>query len=615
MPLDALTPSSRLAIVAHEALQATFEAINHSLSSDQWPAIIDLLNHLERAANGSLEPAVYLSAIPAGTGKTTTIIEFAKALMGDPTRASVGMLVTCNRVEEVEALAGKLGAWRDWLCVIVGEKHDKVRAMGDHETAQDAQVVVCTQAAIKQSLKSLRSFDDATRFHYQGRRRAIVAWDEALRFNRPVVLNPYRALRLAEALESIAPAASDALLQWVPLVRAAKEGHCEVPDFEAHGVDFPALEAAVADDEDTLAQAQALGVISGRTGYVIPDNRGGLLISYTPELPPNLMPVIVTDASAARHVHHASYAQMEGTRRIIRLKEASKTYHNMTLRIAPISASRSTYRDQKASRGKELINMAVAYVQRVAPERVLIVSYKNRFRMKGVAEGTIKEAINARLSPVERLRVSHLTWGRHTATNEHHDTPHVLLMGLNFLPRAASHAASGAALDKPMQTNAPDDHPTDTQVDDMHIGMLRDATLQALLRGNARKGVDGDCGTMTAVIPQVPQTGISDDDYRKMFPGVNLLHDASLVPAKPLRGKLRALSEIVVARMEAGDTEMANPDLAREMRMDLSNFRALVKRRDWQAWMVPRGLVRCRLKGRATGIRRTWGLSWTPPSP
>jgi hypothetical protein len=38
---------------------------------------------------------------------------------------------------------------------------------------------------------------------------------------------------------------------------------------------------------------------------------------------------------------------------------------------------------------------------------------------------------------------------------------------------------------------------------------------------------------MEVVIPQTRQTGLSKDDYRRMFPEVNLIDDTILMPPKP----------------------------------------------------------------------------------
>lgn len=96
MPLDALTTSLSLPQTAMTALRSMFAAGEHSPSVEQWAAIEDLLRHLEDAADGVLDRAVFVSAIPAGTGKTATIAQFAQALMGAPERSNVGMLITCT---------------------------------------------------------------------------------------------------------------------------------------------------------------------------------------------------------------------------------------------------------------------------------------------------------------------------------------------------------------------------------------------------------------------------------------------------------------------------------------------------------------------------------------
>lgn len=134
--------------------------------------------------------------------------------------------------------------------------------------------------------------------------------------------------------------------------------------------------------------------------------------------------------------------------------------------------------------------------------------------------------------------------------------------------------------------------------------MLRDATLQAILRGHARKSIDGDCGVMEVVIPQSRQTGLTNADYRGMFNGVVLVDDRLLMPAKPLKGRLRALSDIVSRRLGAGEREMTNPSLALELGMERQNFGALVNKPEWKAWVAAMGLHPGPLKGRIMGLRQ-----------
>ena len=321
------------------------------------------------------------------------------------------------------------------------------------------------------------------------------------------------------------------------------------------------------------------------------------VVTHYPEIPRSLMPVVVTDASAKVN---ASYSQMARSVPVSWLADAPKTYRNLTLRIVPTAASRSVYRDTKANRGRDLLDMAARYIASVpAGQDVLVVGYKGRFRLKGVVADTLDKALLERLKPEDRDRVRYLDYGKHTSTNAYRNVRHVMLLGLNFLPRAASHAASGAALDYDLKSN----HPTEDQIRAMHEGMLLDTTMQALLRGNARMGVDGgDCGEMEAIIPQTRQTGIPEDGYRLMFPGATIVADRLLMPSVPLKGRLGQLAGIVARRLQAGERELDNPSLYGEMSISKQQFTALVKLPAWQAHVAACGWRPQRLPGRTAGL-------------
>eukprot|EP01037_Dinobryon_pediforme_P005769 gene5768-5832_t len=601
------TTQPGLAATARASLEATFATGNHRPSAPQWTAIQDLLDHLQATAEGRVETAVYLSAIPAGTGKSASLAAFAAALCASPDHAHVGMLILCNRVTEVADMATALGEHRGRLRVICGDDHSDVLALGDHTTADDAQVVVATQASLRASLRVQRDFGLLSRFHYQGTPRAVRCWDEAYAMRRPVIINPDDVLRLNRLLQKQSPSAVIALLKMsLAIAEMTQSGRCTVPDLEALGVDFHKLREDAGDDEGLLDQISALRDVSGQSAWAYHGNLGqSVLVKHIPELPPSLLPVVVTDASAARGVNHEAYSQMEESGMpLIRLLEATKTYANMTLKLVPATASRSVFQDKRSPRGRELIEMAVRYIQAVAPDPVLVISYrKTRFPLAGVTEATIAKAINARLTEAEQHRVRHLTWGQHTATNAHADVPRVLLLGLNFLPPASHYAESAALLDKPMHTESPGDHPTPDQVRAVARGKLRDSVLQAVLRGAARKGNDGDCGDCEVVIPQTTQTGLSLDDYRVMFPGVSLVADTELLPRKVLKGKLGTLFKAVAEVLEQGHREIANQALRATLGMSKAAFNRLLKHPDWKAAMVHLEVVPQMLGGGLKGMR------------
>jgi len=602
---DMLPPT--LAETARADMERVFSKGGHRPSLAQWAAIVDYLEHAERAAEGNLKLAVFLSAIAPGTGKSVAVASFARAVARSADHDGVGVLILVNRLSEARDMAGADGleCVRDKLCLVTGKKSAaEMQRLGDHLEADTAQIVVTTQAALKETLRRSRDFHTTERYFYRGQRRRVVLWDEALSFNRPVLLDGDAVLRLAAPLRRQSPEAAAALKRWAADLDDHPAGTCAVPDFAALGVDFTRLEME-ADSDDQGAQARALAIISGEAGHVLRSNAAASsLVTYVPELPPSLLPVLVTDASAARGVNHQSYALMASRRPVVWLKEATKTYSNLTIRIVPTAASRSTYRKHGSTEGRDLIDMLVRYVQSVAPARVLVVSYKTAMSINGVQERTIQEAVNARLTPAERGRTDHLTWGTHTATNDHKATAHVVFAGLNFTPPAAAYAASGAALDRRMNTDAAADHPTADQVREMERGMLRDSTLQAVLRGAARMGVDGDCGTMEAVIPQAAQTGLSDADLSGMFPGCRIIRDLTLMPTKPLKGNLLKLAAAVIRRLEAGDLEMTDASLYGALGITRHSYGKLKAKPEWAAWLASGGLHQAKLGGGLIGLRR-----------
>lgn len=70
MPFDVVPATSGPAAAACADLTAAFAAYGHDPSDDQRTGIRDLLDHLERAADGALPTVLDVSAIPAGTGKS-----------------------------------------------------------------------------------------------------------------------------------------------------------------------------------------------------------------------------------------------------------------------------------------------------------------------------------------------------------------------------------------------------------------------------------------------------------------------------------------------------------------------------------------------------------------
>jgi hypothetical protein len=128
-----------------------------------------------KAASDGLSNALYVSPIPAGTGKSQSIAAFARALASSPAHSAAGMLILVNRIAEAQDMAEALVDHADRLCIYTSDAN--VNALGHHTEANDAQICIATQAALKTTLKtrSGQSFDTASRFHYHRQRHRLPA--------------------------------------------------------------------------------------------------------------------------------------------------------------------------------------------------------------------------------------------------------------------------------------------------------------------------------------------------------------------------------------------------------------------------------------------------------
>jgi hypothetical protein len=176
------------------------------------------------------------------------------------------MIIFVNRIVEAGDMAKALKEHRSKLCVITSDA--ETNALGDHEKADQAQLVVATQAALKMTMRKTRGdFDAATRFHYRDERRAVVTWDEAFAFNRPVVLDADTVAGLSKVMRRQSAVAANTLLRWAADVNTVS-GLYPVPDFEEMGVDFFRLEDDVGDRDELITHVKALAIISGSQGFV-----------------------------------------------------------------------------------------------------------------------------------------------------------------------------------------------------------------------------------------------------------------------------------------------------------------------------------------------------------
>lgn len=138
-----------------------------------------------------------------------------------------------------------------------------------------------------------------------------------------------------------------------------------------------------------------------------------------------------------------------------------------------------------------------------------------------------------------------------------------------------------------------DEHqPSEESVQDMYVDSLQYDALQGLVRCAARMGIKGDRGTTEAVVFQSNAAGIKADEWRGMFPEVNLVRHTVLVqsPEKKLTGRLKRMAEYVLKRLAQCATEISNPTTYTALGIEQRHFSTLVGKPEWQAFIASQGL-------------------------
>jgi len=542
--LDAVTTAvpGHVASGALADLRANFAQVGHHPSDDQWHALEALLETFDRLVDGRADPALYLSALDPGVGKTSAVIAYLRRLMASPDHRHAGVLLSLSRLGEIERLAKALSGKGVTLAVRTSD--DARNALSTVDEVEDAQVLIITQQRLTLVLDG-RRLSEARSLYYRGRPRALRIWDEsflpgeAIAMPNDDVLACVGWLRRADAPE---------LREWA--LRLAQEaenakdgGRVFVPvwdfadDSERKRHALAPLRALEAQGE-TLAgkhreTLETLLAMSGRTLSVRRDGRVPMptLVGYRRTIPDDLLPLVVLDASGRVRT---TYDDLATTMPLVRLPAAHKDYSGLTIRVWDRGGGKSSFGTEKAA---EPIVSAIADLIESSDDtgRWLVVGHKQVEGRVVDVEGTLRR----RLSPAKSALVDFITWGNHAASNDYADASRVVLAGTLFLPRSGYEALKRLCLDRdPDQLALTDDDLTDTE-----MGEHGHYVLQALCRASVRKAEEGGTRPCTAYIIASKRSGIRNR-LPEWFPGCRVESWEPRGP-KPLTGHSKMVFDYV----------------------------------------------------------------------
>ncbi len=547
-PSDGATTSvlGGLADRALATLQATFKARNHHPGGAHWAALTHLMQTMEAMANGTAKPNIFLASLDPGLGKSSSVVEFARALVSSAEHRDVGMLVCVGRLEEARALASEMADAGIRQHVAVRTSDDASNALSGC-AAPGAQVLIVTQQKVERETR-FQSFRSTSLFHYEGAVRAVRVWDEAWMPGAPITLDRASLGGLFAPAQRLSLPFYRALETMFFNLQAVPDGELfTVPDWTAlSGITETDLLAAVKGPSGTIAEetrltASALFVIAGRTIRVrreayAQDGEGRVVISYQDTLPSDLAPLLVLDASIRVR---QTYADAVTHRDVKMLPKAVKNYEPLTVHLWKTAGSKTAF----ANNGDVLVKGMAATIMTNPEERWLVITHKQRGRV-----GDIEAQLRKELPLGVASRVAVRTWGNHMATNEFRDYGNVILGGTLFMPNCHYLALTHLAQDRPPEAHGFAD--TEAVLRTTH-GEHRNLILQAACRGRVRQSNGLYCLPMNLYIIAAPGSAIpTTENIHTMFPGAAIKRWAPMPPR--LTGKALDASTVLARLLDGG---------------------------------------------------------------
>jgi hypothetical protein len=194
--------------------------------------------------------------------------------------------------------------------------------------------------------------------------------------------------------------------------------------------------------------------------------------------------------------------------------------------------------------GDKLAEGIAKTIETKPDQRWLVVIHR-----RGGKVGDVQRDIRAQLVSTPPENVTFITWGQHMATNDHVDTPNVILAGTLFFRPSFYESLKRLSAGR----RASQGVVTKDEMERVMVGEHAHAILQALCRGSVRRCDGEHCHPCHAYVIASVKSGIPTA-LPTIFPG------ATIQPWKPvertLRGHVKAAVEFVegwLSTAQAGD--------------------------------------------------------------
>ena len=577
--------TGKLAEQTVEAIQATFERIGHDPTPAMWEALTAVADTLDRMANNTADPVVYVSSLDPGVGKTTTVIHFLKTLLTSNAHRGVSALVCVNRRDQIRSITREASLSNADFAVLTADA--ELNALGCANPAK-ARVLFTTHSMVERRCEG-KDFRSTSAFHYRGRPREVRIWDEAILPGRPLTISRDDLGFLFKPLRSRQPELANDIEDLFRELGRAVDGHLmmlpELDDIR----DVPlndALQIVDGGPADQVSAVETLWFLFGKTVTIRKDGvYGNTVLDYRDTLPDDIAPLLTLDASARVRATYHLWKDRRGGMEM--LPSASKRYDRHICHIWNQAGGKSAFRRY----GQKLIDGIVKAILSRPSEEWLVVHHKN----VGIdVPSSIMDLI-----PIHGPTVHFLNWGSHDATNQYAHVPNVILAGTLFYRGSYYEALGRAAAAHP---SARGEFPLeDAQA--VIVGENCHLILQALCRGAVRRCEDGGCPQTRTYIIASSRSNIANA-LPLVLPGAKVERWQPI--ERELTGKVKCAFDFLVSRLaDAADRIVTFSEVQHHIACpDRSNFNRTIRNHgEFRQALSDEGIVEWGMGKRATGFK------------
>ena len=322
-------------------LERRFLDYGHRPSPAHWKGLRAIAETVEAMASGTGGPKFYLSSLPTGMGKTTTLVESVRALVSNSRYATVGVVLFVNQLDQIRRLIGEMELSEEQYSVRTGVENVELNALGrsDHGNAQ---VLFTTQQKLPHLLRYQKNFPDIAFFKFHGMPRQVRIWDEAILPADPLTFTAKQFEDVASLLKKVGqPAASAMMHRWVSedLPRLPSGFVIEVPKFVLE-LKWGALKEL--EQEGDLVR-DVLWLSGQEVRLYKDDFSGATAITYRECLPREFAPLLVLDASGSLRLTYELWEK--GRCDLVDLFSPPKGYTNLTIHHWDQAAGKTAQQD------------------------------------------------------------------------------------------------------------------------------------------------------------------------------------------------------------------------------------------------------------------------------